>query len=123
VALVVEQHLLCEDVPAVSEPGIRNMLTAAAATERVGSAVGGATARYIRELTSRRPYVPGLPDPVRVGLPVRLADRSVGVDLEAVVRVARLDDAIAWELAATLAGRNMTEWAVLTLLTASGYPR
>ena len=58
---------------------------------------------------------------VTFGLPVRLGGRLLHTDLDALLAAAvrgaaPLERALAWEVAAVLAGRTMSEWAPLTAL-------
>lgn len=57
-----------------------------------------------------------LGDAVTVGLPVRLAARLLRADLDVLLAAAPLERALAWEVAAVLSGRTMSEWAPLTAL-------
>jgi len=57
-------------------------------------------------------------DAVTVGLPVRLSGRLLRVDLDALIASADVERALAWEVAALLDGRTISEWAPLVALRA-----
>lgn len=57
-------------------------------------------------------------DAVTVGLPVRLSGRLLRVDLDALVASADVERALAWEVAALLDGRTISEWAPIVALRA-----
>lgn len=121
VRLAVECALVCEDLRAAGvDPAT---LDTAAAAERVGRELDAATAAYLRRLTgARAPAAPAVPavrrlgEVVVAGLPIRLSARLLGADLDRLVAAAPLARALAWETAAVLGGRTMSEWAPLTAL-------
>lgn len=142
VRLTVECALVCGDLcTAGADPAA---LDAAAATERVTGELDAASAAYLRRLTGRRgEAVTGrrpagvapsgeavaaprraqpapLGEVVTVGLPLRLSSRLLAADFDALVSAVSLDRALAWETAAVLAGRTMSEWAPLTALRLGG---
>lgn len=139
VRLVLECALVSDDLCASGvDP---TTLDATAAAERVGGELDAASAAYLRRLAGRRdsgatrpePAAPGesgavhrgagggaLGDVVTVGLPLRLSARLLAADLDALLAAAPLDRALAWETAAVLAGRTMSEWAPLTALRRGG---
>ncbi len=57
-------------------------------------------------------------DAVTVGLPVRLSGRLLRVDLDALIASADVERALAWEVAALLDGRTISEWAPIVALRA-----
>lgn len=78
---------------------------AAGAGTAVGAGAGGAGAGA------------ALGELVTVGLPARLSARLLRADLGALLAAVELERALAWEVAALLTGRTLSEWAPLTALT------
>lgn len=96
-----------------------------AAQQPAGVAPAGAAARRPAGFApagetgaARRPEPLG--EVVTVGLPVRLSARLLSADLDALASSVPLDRALAWETAAVVAGRTMSEWAPLTALRLGG---
>lgn len=113
--LAIECALVGDDLRAVGvEP---SSLDAVAAAQPVEEQLDAAASAYLRRLT-QRPDVERreLGEAVTLGLPVRLGARLLRADLDALVASADLARAIAWETAAVLAGRTMSEWAPLAAL-------
>lgn len=124
VRLTVECALVCGDLcTAGADPAA---LDAAAATEQVTGELDAAAAAYLRRLTGRRGEAVTVRrsapsgEVVTVGLPVRLSSRLLAADLDGLVSAVSLDRALAWETAAVLAGRTMSEWAPLAALRLGG---
>lgn len=116
--LAVECGLICRDLRAAGA-GVA-AVDAVAAVGRVGGRLDAAASAYLRRLTQAQ-NVPRqeLGESVTVGLPLRLSTRLLVVDVDALIADADadLDRAIAWEIAAVLAGRTMSEWAPLAALS------
>jgi len=116
VRLTVECALVCDDLRAAGvDPAA---LDAVAAAERVAGELDAAAAAYLRRLTGRRrgTAARALGEVVTAGLPLRLSARLLAADLDALVAAVPLERALAWETAAVLAGRTMSEWAPLAAL-------
>lgn len=113
--LAIEHALACADLRAL---GIAPAaLDAAAAGERVAGELDAADCAYLRRLTQRR-EVARRDDGelVCVGLPARLTARLLQADLDALLAAAAVEQALAWEIAAVVSGRTISEWAPLTAL-------
>jgi hypothetical protein len=100
-------------------------LDALAAAASVTTRVDACDCAYLRRLTRRGAHERRtLGDAVIVGLPARLSGRLLDADLDALLANADVGSALAWEIAAVLDGRTISEWAPLTALRAlaSGVP-
>jgi hypothetical protein len=76
-----------------------------------------ASARYLRSLTvGCRPGQISMRPSRNVAIPVRLVPRLGAVDVEQLIDVVTLEQAIAWEVAALQAGQTMSEWLLERLL-------
>ncbi|HST40086.1 MAG TPA: hypothetical protein VLK58_11280 [Conexibacter sp.] len=135
VRLCVERALVREDLRAAGADVAR--LDALAAAAVVAAPVDAADCAYLRRLTRREPAPQRrtLGDAVIVGLPARLSARLLAA-LPALTgeepdgaAAAALDDlladanadvasALAWEIAAVLDGRTISEWAPLAAMRA-----
>lgn len=121
VRVTAECALVCDDLAAAGVSELE-LLDVAAAEAGVDGPVDSATADYLRRLSCRAGQAGGasrarpLGDAVTVGLPVRLAARLLRADLDVLLAAAPLERALAWEVAAVLSGRTMSEWAPLTAL-------
>jgi hypothetical protein len=116
VRLAVECALVCDDLLlAGTDPA---QLDLAAGAERVAGEIDASAAPYLRRLTHGRRDIPAraLDEVVTVGLPVRLSGRLLRADLDALLAGVPLERALAWETAAVLRSRTMSEWAPLTAL-------
>lgn len=85
-----------------------------------------ASAAYLRALTAGGGHRAAAHDQgVVVPVPIRLLDR-LGADAPAhlaAIDDAELEQALRWERAAVLAGRTMSEWALLGLAAAGAAPK
>lgn len=119
VRLCVETALVRDDLrPAGIDLAQLDALAAAAV---VATRVDAAGCAYLRRLTRReqasaRPRALG--DAVIVGLPARLSARLLAADLDDLLANADVESALAWEIAAVLDGRTISEWAPLAALRA-----
>jgi hypothetical protein len=76
-----------------------------------------ASARYLRSLTvGRRPGQISMRPSRNVAIPVRLVPRLGAVDVEQLIDVVTLEQAVTWEVAALRAGQTMSEWLLERLL-------
>lgn len=135
VRLCVERALVREDLRAAGADLAR--LDALAAAADVAAPVNAADCAYLRRLTRRDPAPQRreLGDAVIVGLPARLSARLLtalpalageapgGAAAEALDDLladanADVESALAWEIAAVLDGRTISEWAPLAALRA-----
>jgi hypothetical protein len=83
----------------------------------VDRTVDACHAAYLRRLTTAAPCDPVELDALFLaGLPVRLSTRLLSADLAELLAAADLERARAWEIAAVLDGRTISEWAPLTAL-------
>lgn len=122
VRLTVEHALVRRDLIAIGvDAGTVDLVAHAA---RVSDRLDASAATYLRRLTHPRDGVrSNLGDSITVGLPLRLTARLLAVSIETLIREADLDRAIAWEVAAVVAGRTMSEWAPLAALSAGASAR
>lgn len=75
-----------------------------------------AQAAYMRTLSPARPRPPiNVSAGLVVELPDRVLTRSRDTVAEAALHAGAVPEMVAWEIAATLAGRTMGEWALRTL--------
>lgn len=113
--LVTETALVSRDLEGV---GVSlELLDAAAACATVDLRVDACDAAYLRRLTTSTARATRPLDAVVIaGLPARLSTRLLAVDVSDLVRDASLSRARAWEIAAVLSGRTISEWAPLTAL-------
>ena len=103
---------------------VRRRLRAAASGSRPCQALPPSEAAYVRELSARRPVALGeISDPLSVELPAALLTRARGVVAEASLHAGAVEEMIAWEIAARLEGRSMSEWALKTLSTSRSRAR
>ncbi len=121
VRLALAQALALQDarVFGLDADTARRLLNRAAAGARAAQALGEGEAAYLRRLTSRIPKpAPALGPRLEVELDERTSTRVRGTITEAAIRPAVVEEMIAWEIAATLEGRTLGEWA-LNCLAAS----
>lgn len=116
--LAIERALVLIDGDAllVDRGAARRLLCAAAARTSVHRSLAPDRAAYVRQLTAARPLAAcELPDMLTVELPQELVARARGVVPASALREEAIEEMVAWELAATLDGRPMAEWALLAL--------
>lgn len=109
-SLILEAGLLSLRVPRLHELSNRS--------EPPRIALPEASAHYLRSLTvGRRSSSHVSAQPSRtVAVPVRLVPQLGAVDVEQLIDLVPLDQAIAWEVAAIRAGQTMSEWVLERLL-------
>lgn len=113
--LAIERALALADAPLfdLDAATARVLLRRAAARARPQQPLAAATAAYVRTLTATRATTP---DDVARGLTVDVPDR-LACRLHAGIPPTAFDaeavpDLVAWEVAATLEGRTIGEWAL-----------
>ena len=119
VRVVVERGLTLRDLYALGvDPA---PLDAIARAARIDGALDAASAAYVRRLSGGDGAAPrALGVQVTVGLPLRMSTRLSGAgELDALLVSDAVSAALAWELAAVLQGRTISEWAALTALRAA----
>ena len=83
----------------------------------ISTALPEASARYLRSLTmGRRRHSAPARVPSTVAIPIRLIPRLGATDIEELIDLVPLEQAIAWEIAAVSTGQTMSEWALGLLL-------
>jgi hypothetical protein len=115
VRVVIERELALGDLHALAvDPAPLDGIARAAHVDR---ALDAASAAYVRRLSGGDGAEPrALGEQVTIGLPLRLSTRlSRAGALDALLGDA-VGDALAWELAAVMQGRTISEWAALTAL-------
>lgn len=118
VGLALEHGLALEDAADLGfdSDNARRLLNHAADQARASRPLGSAEAAYIRRLGAGPAKHSGpLPDGLAVAVPERLLTRARGSLSEATIRHAVVKEMIAWQIAATLAGRTLGEWALHAL--------
>ncbi|MDW5597224.1 hypothetical protein VSS74_22950 [Conexibacter stalactiti] len=117
VRLCAEAALVRDDLRAVGA-GV-GALDALAGAAVVATRVDASDCAYLRRLTRRGAQERRtLGDAVIVGLPARLSARLLAVDVDDLLANADVESALAWEIAAVLDGRTISEWAPLAALRA-----
>jgi hypothetical protein len=118
VRLALERSLAIMDASlfGVDVVTARRLLGGAARRARPERALTPTHAAYVRELTVTRPRQPtDVSDGLRVTIPERVLVRARGEVRQTALRPAVVGEMVAWEVAATFAGRTMGEWALATL--------
>lgn len=113
IALLIEIRFALDDV-ADATVAVVDALDEIARQQRVEGALPGSYASYLRTLTHGADAAEHpLPDGrITVALPVRLGARLARAGgPAALLEPHRLDQAIAWEIAAVIEGRTIGEWA------------
>jgi hypothetical protein len=112
VTLALERVLTLDDASTagVAIDVAQPYLNRRAAEAKVVRELTGPLSAYLQALTGRARF-PRLESPVAV--PVRLFPRVLSVDVGAALVPDILNEAVAWERAAVLSGRLMSEWALI----------
>jgi hypothetical protein len=121
VAIVAEHHLVLTDADALDLPRTqtRSQLSTAARSAHTKLPLSPAAAAYLRELGTRS--ISRVPSgAVMVAFPARLIERMPPCVVATTLDPAAITEALAWERAAVLAGRTMSEWALFVLLASVG---
>lgn len=116
-ALVIERSLIGTELYESGGEGLVAELDRESFDAQASVELWSAHGSYLHHLLGLRPGTPvGHPlNSSRVALPVRLVDRLGEEDLELTGDPdAELGTAVAWEIAALLAGETMSEWAYRT---------
>jgi hypothetical protein len=116
--LALERALVLADVElfGIDRQAARYMLGAVACESRPYQALGSAQARYVRALSLRRAIrADDLSDGLTLVLAEHLLVRASRLARSTVLDDSAVEEMIAWQLAATLEGRTMGEWALKTL--------
>lgn len=118
VAIAAEHHLVLADADVLGLPRsqTRSLLCAAARRAHAKLPLSPAAAAYLRELGTRSVSRALGRTPVTVAFPTRLIERMPPSMLVTTLDPAVIPEALAWERAAVLAGRTITEWAMFVLL-------
>jgi hypothetical protein len=112
VTLALERKLALVDAETVglADGFARPYLNRHAAEAKVTRELTGPLSSYLRVLTGRA-FAP--PPPDRISLPVRIYPRVLSLKLAEALAPQTLAEALAWERAAVLSGRLMSEWALI----------
>jgi hypothetical protein len=116
--LAIERALVLIDAEALGldRGAASHLLCALAASASVHRPLSGERAVYVRRLGAGRPEPTCEIGPTfTVKLPPALIERARGVVSPGALSEDAVEEMIAWELAATLDGRTMSEWALLAL--------
>ncbi len=115
--LLIERRLLLDDLGA-GGPEISAVLDGAARNVRTELALDGPSSTYLRSF-SRPTSVPRtVATTFLIPVPLRFYARASALDPEAIVEPGGVAQAIAWERASVARGRTMTEWGLVTALSA-----
>jgi hypothetical protein len=118
VRLALEHGLALRDAAAfgLDADTARRLLNRAAAGARASRPLGDGEAAYLRRLSQRAPKPPtALPERLDVKLDERTSTRVRDSLNESAIRPAVVEEMIAWQIAATLEGRTLGEWALHSL--------
>jgi hypothetical protein len=111
--VVVERMLIEEDLRLAGHGPALTILDGAASATRVMVELSEPTSAYLRALEGGSAAASRVRDSVR--LPMRLTERVGARTLERLLDARMLRSALAWERAAVLSGRTMSEWAALAI--------
>ena len=121
--VVVERTLAEADLEACGAAGVIRHLDATAQASAVALELSEPQSAYLRALS--RPLSERLVGSSResrlrrsVALPMRLTERIGAADIDQLLKSDAIASALAWERAAVLEGRTMSEWAALRALQA-----
>jgi len=122
VAIAAEHHLVLADADALGlkRSETRLLLCAVARRAQAKLPLSPSAAAYLRELGRRSISRALARTPVAIAFPARLIERVPPSVLVTTLDPAAISEALAWERAAVLAGRTMTEWAMFVLLASVG---
>lgn len=118
VRLALEHALALRDAAAfgLDSDTARRLLNRAAGGTRASRPLGDGEAAYLRRLTRRAPRpAPELPERLKIKLDARTSTRVRGSLSESAIRPAVVEEMISWQVAATLEGRTLGEWALHSL--------
>lgn len=116
-ALLIERRLLLDDLRA-GGPEIAAVLDDAARDVRAELALDGPSSTYLRSF-SRPANVPRtVATTLLIPVPLRYYARASALVPEAIVESGSVAQAVAWERASVARGRTMTEWGLVTALSA-----
>lgn len=118
VRLAIDHALALQDAGAfgLDADTARRLLNRAAAGARASRPLGARSAEQVRRLGSGSPKpAASLPDGLEVELSERVLARIGAPLTEAAIRPAVVEEMISWQIAATLAGRTLGEWALHAL--------
>lgn len=97
----------------------RSLLSVAASKARPQRELAPAQAAYVRRLSASKPVEPADPSAgLRVRVPERVLTRARGTVHPSALRPEAVSEMLAWEIAATLEGRRLGEWALSILAQA-----
>lgn len=118
VRLAVERSLALSDCHAlgIDRETARRKLCHVASGARATRQLSESQAKRIRSLNLRRPRPTAeVSHGCTVLLPDKLMTRSLGAINHGAIDAGAIDEMISWEIAATLSGRTMCEWAMLAV--------
>ena len=118
VRLALEHALALRDAAAFGLDGdtARRLLNRAAAGTRASRPLGDGEAACLRRLTRQAPKpTAALPERLKVRLDARTSTRVRDSLSESAIRPAVVEEMISWQVAATLEGRTLSEWALHSL--------
>jgi len=113
--LVVERSLVEEDLRYGGLGTTLPILDRTASKARVRIALSEPMSVYLRTLEGAATAASSMRESVRI--PMRLTERVAERTLERLLDARMLRSALAWERAAVLSGRTMSEWALLQALS------
>jgi hypothetical protein len=116
--VTVERCLLENDLLLLARSGAAAALDAAGAGAAVSSELSEPSSAYLAALDGTGGGA--VQTPAMLTLPMRLGDRIGARNVVELLDPRLLHSAIAWERAAVLSGRTMSEWALMTLVTNGG---
>lgn len=125
VALAVERRTIEKDLDHlhVARGPALARLDRAARSATVIHAVSATDSDYVRHLLGLAPLPVARGNCPAVAIPMRLVARASANEVEEALTLVNLEGAVAWEVAATIAGRTMSEWAAWELLAQTVGPK
>lgn len=114
--LVVERALLAGELAEYGFDGLPRRLDAMAARAKVTVELAEPLSAYLAALSRRRPRGAAGSLPRLLAVPMRLTERILARPGRPQLDATLLRSALAWERAAVLEGRTMSEWAAVKAL-------
>jgi hypothetical protein len=116
-ALLIERRLLLDDLRA-GGPEIAAVLDDAARDVRAELALDGPSSSYLRSFSRPTSVGGAVAATLLIPVPLRFYARACALAPEAIVESGGVAQAIAWERASVARGRTLTEWGLVTALSA-----
>lgn len=116
-ALLIERRLLLDDLRA-GGPEIAAVLDDAARDVRAELALDGPSSTYLRSFSRPTNVARAVATTLLIPVPLRYYARASALAPEVIVESGSVPQAVAWERASVARGRTMSEWGLVTALSA-----